>query len=416
MSIRESSTFRGLARALGVGGVGCLLAGAPLAHARELIVADGPGGTYALLEQNFGIEVPDCGHKQEHFTEEMDATLGKFVFVAHAHRDQDNDRCMNTDRQRTEMRGRSGGLQGTMGSTLYYRWKMKLPAGFQVSSAFSHLFQIKAYGNGHGSGAPIMTLAGRSPDSFGIDGRIGTLTSTSLAKMRDQWVLIDLKVTHSNAGRVELKVTRLGDGMMLISYAGNADMWDDGAGYGGPKFGLYRSLNAKASLRDEQVRFADFCISKVGFNECEDGAQPSPPPPSDGGDPGPYDAGLPADAAAPPVDVAVEVGPPSTGSGGSGGSGGTAGSTGSPPSGTGGSSGSSPWGTGGSSGRGGSGGSPRPRSGGSSGSSDPTPAGGGESSGGCSFGGASSSPSPLVAPGVLLLLGALARRRRRRPR
>jgi len=51
-------------------------------------------------------------------------------------------------------------------------------------------------------------------------------------------------------------------------------MWDDNSGGHDPKFGIYRSLDHRNELRDEQVRFADFCVSKVSASECQDGAAP----------------------------------------------------------------------------------------------------------------------------------------------
>src|SRR6185436_6086817 len=73
---------------------------APPAEGRNLMTADGPGGTYELLQGAYTVEVPDCGHMVPHITEEMDEQLGKNVFVFHAHVNEDNDRCQNFDRQR----------------------------------------------------------------------------------------------------------------------------------------------------------------------------------------------------------------------------------------------------------------------------------------------------------------------------
>jgi hypothetical protein len=284
------SPFRG---SLVVLGAALALAPAGSAQAaRSMISADGPGGTYELLGRSYGIEVPDCGHMVPHITEVMDEDLGKPVFVFHAHVNQDDDRCGKTDRQRTELRGRGGGVDGPQNSTRYYRWKFKLPTGFQTSGSFTHIFQIKAYGNGHGSGAPIMTLTPRNT-TLAIDGRIGVHGSSSLAKYLGNWVVVEMKILHANAGRVEATIKNLKTGEMLLSYAGNHDMWDDGAGDGMPKFGIYRSLNQRGSLRDEQVRFADFCVSNASAAECADGASadPPPPPPRDGGAPPNADGG-----------------------------------------------------------------------------------------------------------------------------
>src|SRR5262245_11244279 len=99
-------------------GVSFVVAVGVTASAQTTLVADGAGSTYELIEsKGFGIEVPDCGHAGRHFSETFDSELNKNVFVAHAHRDQDDDRCINTDRQRTELRGGGGSLQGPKGTT-----------------------------------------------------------------------------------------------------------------------------------------------------------------------------------------------------------------------------------------------------------------------------------------------------------
>src|SRR3954453_9446003 len=126
-----------------------VLAGALLArpaHAKNLTVADGPGGTatYDILRQNYSVEVPDCGHMVPHITEEMDSELGKNVFVFHAHVNLDDDRCGATDRQRTEIRAKAADIVANNGETVWYRWKFKLDAKFQGSTRFTHIFQIKS--------------------------------------------------------------------------------------------------------------------------------------------------------------------------------------------------------------------------------------------------------------------------------
>jgi hypothetical protein len=152
-----------------------------VASGRHVTSADGPGGTYELLREPYGIEVPDCGHMVPHITEEMDAELGKFVFVFHAHVNLDDDRCRGKDRQRTEIRGHIDELTGINGQTTYYRWKLKLPAGFQSSGSFTHIFQLKSE-----QGAPIMTLTPRS-GNLSIDGRVGVRGTTPLAKFLGAW-------------------------------------------------------------------------------------------------------------------------------------------------------------------------------------------------------------------------------------
>jgi hypothetical protein len=57
--------------------------------------------------------------------------------------------------------------------------------------------------------------------------------------------------------------------MVLLSYSNNnIDLWRDAATFCRPKWGIYRSLNNVSYLRDEEVKFADFCIAE-GSAVCE---------------------------------------------------------------------------------------------------------------------------------------------------
>jgi len=135
-----------------------LALGAPAAQARNLMSADGPGGTptYDLLHQAYTTELPDCGHMVPHITEIFDDELKKNVFVFHAHVNEDDDRCGGKDRQRTEIRAKSTDIVAQNGETVWYRWKFKLDKAFQGSPNFTHIFQIKS-----DLGAPLMTLTPR---------------------------------------------------------------------------------------------------------------------------------------------------------------------------------------------------------------------------------------------------------------
>jgi MYXO-CTERM domain-containing protein len=292
----------GLSRPAGVV-AGVLLATAMLvtlaartAEAKVVMSADGPAGTatYALLQQAYTTELPDCGHMVPHITEVFDDDLKKNVFVFHLHVNQDDDRCGAQDRQRTEIRAKSAGITANNGETVYYRWKFKLPAGFQTSPNFTHIFQIKS-----DQAAPIMTLTPRG-STLSIDGRIGKHGETDLAKFLNVWVVVDLKILYGNAGRVEMTIRKLSDGQVMFQYAGAADTWDDNASLHDIKHGIYRSLNNRDQLRDEQVRFADFCTSKVNNTECNDDNLPPPPPPPDGGAPPPPPPPAPDGGAPPP--------------------------------------------------------------------------------------------------------------------
>ena len=253
---------------------------AAVISAQTTLTADGSGSTYELIQsKGYGIEVPDCGHPGRHFSETFDSTLNQNVFVAHAHRDQDDDRCINTDRQRTELRGGGSSLQAAQGSTTVYRWKVKLASGFQASPNFTHIMQIKAYGNGCGSGAPIVTITPRNSSlEFDHIRTSGVERSMSLSSASGVWIEMYLKTVHSNSGSLDFSARRLSDGATLMSYTSSGkDTWDDGCGYNALKLGIYRSLNSRSSLRDEDVRFNDVCVAR-GTQTCPSdiGTGPSP--------------------------------------------------------------------------------------------------------------------------------------------
>jgi len=267
---------------------GALLA-APTAHAKFSVSADGPGGvaTYELLGRFATIEVPDCGHMVPHITEVMDDELKKNVFVFHAHVKEDDDRCGATDRQRTEIRGgKLSEVVASNGQTVYYRWKFKLPAGFQTSPNFTHIMQIKS-----DAAAPVMTLTPRNT-TLSIDGIVGVRGTQPLAKFINTWVVADMKIVFGTAGHIDLKIRKYLGGETLFDYSGAADTWQGNAAGHDPKWGIYRSLTTPSALRDEQVRFADFCISKASAAECDDGTGPGDP-----GNPTPPepDAGAPTE-------------------------------------------------------------------------------------------------------------------------
>jgi len=201
-------------------------------NAQVTVTADGPGNTYELLEsRGFGLETPDCGHPVRHVREIFDSTLGKNVFAFDSHRDLDNDRCVNFDRQRMEVKTAPGGanqdiLQHANGETAYYRWKFKLPSGFQASSNFTHIFQIKAQA-GDDAGAPLVTITPRagSPDTLQIiwtppSGQSGggVKAQADLSLFRNVWVEAFVQYKSADSGNVQLSIKRLSDGATLVSW------------------------------------------------------------------------------------------------------------------------------------------------------------------------------------------------------
>jgi hypothetical protein len=242
-------------------------------------------------------ETPDCSHLSfgPHLTQVPDSTLGSYVFVFNEHVVPDNDRCSATDRQRLEIKTEGHGsnatpyqdyIVGHLGETVTHRWRFQLPVGFQPSNSFTHIHQIKAYDGD--SGAPLITLTPRfgSPNTIQLllitstiaspPAQTITLNQVPLAPFIGEWVEAYEKITYNHTieegatspGRYSIVINRLSDNATLFSYSSdNIDMWRVGTTTIRPKWGLYRSLANAQQLRDEQVRFNNFCIAK-GTDDC----------------------------------------------------------------------------------------------------------------------------------------------------
>ncbi len=276
ISLRRALTIAALSL-----GLNALLSG--YSSAQVVVSADGPGSTYELLQaKGFGLETPDCGHAVRHVREVFDSTLNKNVFAVDIHRDLDDDRCTNTDRQRMEVKTAPGSanqdvLQHANGQTAYYRWKFKLPAGFQPSPNFTHIFQIKAQA-GSDAGAPLVTITPRagSPNQIQIiwsapSGQSGggVKAQASLAPFLNTWVEAFVQYRSADSGNVQLSIKRLSDGATLVAWtSGTLDTWRSGNNYNRGKWGIYRSLNSPSYLRDETVLFADWCVSETSASQC----------------------------------------------------------------------------------------------------------------------------------------------------
>lgn len=127
-----------------------------ICNSQVVLKSDGPGNTYELINSvlapgNEAVEHPECIHGDfgRHIAEVWDEDLKENVFEFYSHVTPDNDRCEKLDRQRVEIKtyeSSPNNLKGTLGETVTYKWKFKLPKGFQPSISFTHLHQIKAVG------------------------------------------------------------------------------------------------------------------------------------------------------------------------------------------------------------------------------------------------------------------------------
>jgi len=250
------------------------------------LVADGEGqvDTYDLIKSFAGpkpIEAPDLyeiNHPGEpHIFEQFDESIGNhFVFVIHRDADRDRDRVEITDRQRNEIKTydkSEDAVKAYENEAMIYRWKFKIESGMALTSRFSHFFQLKAVGGDESQ--PIITLTGnvQSGDD-GFEVRHSPLTSTvdlarvSRDKVEGRWLTAYVRATFSEEGDFRMIVVDEVEREVIFDISEQGlDMWRGDAAdhFVRPKWGIYRSLAEKESLRsdEEVVRFADFEVEKV---------------------------------------------------------------------------------------------------------------------------------------------------------
>lgn len=241
---------------------------------QTILKADGLGNTYELINSvlapgSEAVENPECVHTDfgRHIAEVWDADLKENVFEFYSHLTPDNDRCENFDRQRVEIKtyGPSpDNLKGTLGETITYIWKFKLPAGFQPSTNFTHLHQIKAVGGAEG--LPIFTLTakkGKINKMNLIHDNVTVVASANLSEFENVWVEITEVIKVGANGTYSMSVKRIKDGKEVLSFkSANIMTIRPDNKFIRPKWGIYRSLKNAGDLRDEAVRFADFSITE----------------------------------------------------------------------------------------------------------------------------------------------------------
>jgi hypothetical protein len=228
-----------------------------------------------------------------------DAILNKPVFGFDIHIDPviDGDRCSSTvvDRQRNEMKSVTNNttwakVQGNWNEWQILEWKFKLPVGFQPTSNFCHIHQLKAQ-DGPNNGNPVITITPRA-NSDGSNKRIqiihtidgattdkGTMVNNiPLSDFEGEWVQVSEEMHFTHSGYYSCKITRVRDGKVLIDFKDtNIDMWPSGSSYVRHKYGLYRSLSGgrldripvgqSPLLRNESILIDDFKVYEKNTNQ-----------------------------------------------------------------------------------------------------------------------------------------------------
>ena len=244
-------------------------------HAYDLIRAFGGDYVPGPIESPdlYPVNHPDV----QHIYEDTDATVGNhFVFIIHRDIDIDRDVVANDDRQRNEIKTYDKSEEAVKGyedETFIYRWKFRINADMEVSTRFSHFFQLKAVGGS--DSMPILTITGneRSGED-GIEVRHSPLQDFSVLGRTDwsmvtgEWLEAYCRATFSESGDLRLIVTRMRDDAVIFDIdESGLDLWrgEDPSHFVRPKWGIYRSILDWDNLRpdEENVRFANFGVSEV---------------------------------------------------------------------------------------------------------------------------------------------------------
>lgn len=97
----------------------------------------------------------------------------------------------------------------------------------------------------------------------GFDSSTTTIWQGPLPNYLGFWVHITVEYTCLHVGSFHIQMTRKDTGQILMAYANdNIEMWRTGNEFQRPKWGIYRSLSNRVSLRDERVFFNNFCLAK----------------------------------------------------------------------------------------------------------------------------------------------------------
>ena len=118
---------------------------------------------------------------------------------------------------------------------------------------------------------PLVTLSARKgrlgePDRFELNhaehSKQRTVHWVDLQPFLGKWVEVTERISYGETGRSSVLAKSVETGKTLFrNRIDSIRMWRSGATFLRPKWGIYRSLKDKDSLKDEIVEFADFRIS-----------------------------------------------------------------------------------------------------------------------------------------------------------
>ena len=254
---------------------------------QAILNANGTTDTYTLINSvlapgGVAEETPDAFDPTfgPHIKQVFDADLNQNVFEFYLHISNPNElqdeSTGDTDRQRVEIKTYEpspDSLKGTLGETIKYKWRFKVPTGFQPSLNFTHIHQIKAVGGDDSN--PLFTLtprynsAGNKLELDYYDGQVPNnqfkLAEVNLSSFVNTWVEATEQIhIDSIHGSYSISINKVSDGSNLLSYSNN-DLctFRSTNTFTRPKWGIYRSILSISYLRDETMRFNSYSIQEL---------------------------------------------------------------------------------------------------------------------------------------------------------
>jgi hypothetical protein len=171
-----------------------------------------------------------------------------------------------SDRQRQEVRGMrttSGSvLNWLSGETWQVTYDLYLPSSLRGTTSFTHIFQLKKPGTGTD---PVATVGLRRSGSneyltlrpFISGGEIGRVP---LSAAWNSWIQMDMTFKIGNSGSGRLVVKKNG-ATLTDANRSNIDLWLSESIR--PKWGIYRSLDDSAQLRDTYLQIRNLRAYKL---------------------------------------------------------------------------------------------------------------------------------------------------------
>jgi chitin-binding protein len=173
------------------------------------------------------------------------------------------DRDTSRDRQRNEavgMRAPGGLVTMQAGQTWKLAWDLFIPAELRATKSFTHIHQLKMPGSGS---APIFVLSlrvnrGKPTIESQVAHKGVHVADTPLEPLQDHWIRTEFEYGIGNNGHVRW-VLKDGAKTVLDVTKTNVDMFMDKRVR--PKWGIYRSLNDRANLRECHLLIRDITAS-----------------------------------------------------------------------------------------------------------------------------------------------------------